>query len=225
VSFGPAAERIRRRVLSGLPLSLYLWRMLPLAAFAGLRITRLDEQVCSVRLPGGWRTRNPFGSTYFAAQAMAAEMSTGAPGLVLREDAPRSISMLPVALRASYLKRLSGPASFTCEQVPELAAAIARAAASDEPQALVVRSTGRDAAGEVVAEFEISWSFKRRAALRRSCRVGPLLQCVVVAVAVGVVSAAGCHIPWRVQGSMQATRPGSPRHHPPLPVAFGVHSG
>ena len=83
--------------------------MLPLAAFAGLRITRLDEHACSVRLPGGWRTRNPFGSTYFAAQAMAAEMSTGAPGLALREDAPRSVSMLPVGVRASYLKRLTGP--------------------------------------------------------------------------------------------------------------------
>jgi hypothetical protein len=26
----------------------------------------------------------------------------------------------------------------------------------------VIRSTGRDAAGDVVSEFEISWSFKRR---------------------------------------------------------------
>jgi hypothetical protein len=162
LSFGPAAEVVRRRVLSSLPMALYLWRVLPLAAFAGLRVTRLDEQACTVRLPGGWRTRNPFGSTYFAAQAMAAEMSTGAPGLLLREDAPRSLSILPVGVRASYVKRLLGPATFTCEDVAAIAAAIARAAVSDEPQALVVRSTGRNSAGEVVAEFEVSWSFKRR---------------------------------------------------------------
>jgi len=162
VSFGPAGEALRRRVLRGLPLTLWMWRMLPLAAFAGLRITRLDEQACSVRLPGGWRTRNPFGSTYFAAQAMAAELSTGAPALALRDDAPRSVSMLPVDLRARYGKRLVGPGSFTCEDVPAIAEAIARAAASDEPQLLVARSTGRNTAGEVVAEFEVSWSFKRR---------------------------------------------------------------
>jgi len=162
VSFGPAGEAVRRRVLRGLPLTLWMWRMLPLAAFAGLRITRLDEQACSVRLPGGWRTRNPFGSTYFAAQAMAAEMSTGAPALALRDDAPRSVSMLPLGVRASYGKRLVGPGSFTCEDVPAIADAIARAAASDEPQLLVARSTGRNTAGEVVAEFEVSWSFKRR---------------------------------------------------------------
>jgi hypothetical protein len=136
--------------------------VLPLAAFAGLRVTRLDEQACTVFLPGGWRTRNPFGTTYFAAQAMAAEMSTGAPALVLREDAPRSVSILPVGLRASYTKRLAGDATFTSEDVPAIAAAIARAAASDAPQALVARSTGRNAAGEVVSEFEISWSLKRR---------------------------------------------------------------
>jgi hypothetical protein len=163
LSFGPRAERVRRRVLSGLPFGLYLWRILPLGAFAGLRVVRLDAAACVVRLPGGWRTRNPFGSTYFAAQAMAAEMSSGAPALVLREDAPRSISMLPVGLRASYLKGLRGPGTFTCEDVAALAAAIARAAQSDEPQVLIARCTGRDAAGEVVSEFEVTWSLKRRA--------------------------------------------------------------
>lgn len=162
MSFGPRSEALRHRVLGGLPLSLWLWRMLPLAAFAGLRVTRLDEQACRVHLPGGWRTRNPFGSTYFAAQAMAAEMSTGAPGLVLREDAPRSLSMLPLSLSVRYTKRLLGPGTFTCEDVPAIAAAIARAAAQGEPVPLLARSTGRNAAGEVVSEFEIGWSFKSR---------------------------------------------------------------
>ncbi len=136
--------------------------MLPLAAFAGLRVTRLDEHACTVHVPGGWRTRNPFASTYFAAQAMAAEMSTGAPALVLREDAKRPVSMLVVGLRASYTKRLVGPGAFTCEDVAAIEATIARAAETDEPQLLIARSTGRDAAAEVVAEFELSWSFKRR---------------------------------------------------------------
>jgi hypothetical protein len=164
VSFGPKAEKARRRVLSGLPVALYLWRMLPLAAFAGLRVVRLDEQACTVRLPGGWRTRNPFASTYFAAQAMAAEMSTGAPGLVLREDAARPLSMLVLSVRASYGKRLTGPGSFTCEDVPLIRAAVERAAASDEPQVVSARSVGRDAASETVAEVVVDWSFKRRSA-------------------------------------------------------------
>lgn len=162
MSFGEKGERARGRVLSRVPVTLWMWKTLPLAAFAGLRVVRLDEAACAVRLPGGWRTQNPFRSTYFAAQAMAAEMSTGAPALVLLQDAPGSVAMLVVGLRARYGKKLVGPGTFTFEDVAGMKAAVERAAASDEPQALTARSTGRDAAGDVVAEFEVDWSFKRR---------------------------------------------------------------
>ena len=80
-AFGKA-EPLRRRMLSPWGLRAYMLARLPLALAAGLRVDVLDERACSVSLPGGWRTRNPFGSTYFAAQTMAAEMSTGAPALL-----------------------------------------------------------------------------------------------------------------------------------------------
>ena len=162
MSFGEKGERARGRVLSRVPVTLWMWKSLPLAAFAGLRVVRLDEAACAVRLPGGWRTQNPFRSTYFAAKAMAAEMSTGAPALVLLQDAPASVALLVVGLRARYGKKLVGPGTFTFEDVAGMKAAVERAAASDEAQALTARSTGRDAAGDVVAEFEVDWSFKRR---------------------------------------------------------------
>jgi hypothetical protein len=142
---------------------LWMWRVLPLAAFAGLRVVRLDDQACCVRLPGGWRTRNPFRSAYFAAQAMAAEMSTGAAALVLVRDVPASVSPLVVGLRASYTKKLVGPGLFTFEDVAGMRAAVEAAAAADAPQTFAARSTGRDRAGDAVAEFEIGWSFRRRA--------------------------------------------------------------
>ena len=163
MSFGPAAEKARRQVMSPVPVTAWMWKTLPLAAFAGLRVVRLDEEACAVRLPGGWRTQNPFRSTYFAAQAMAAEMSTGAPALVLLRDAPASIAMLVVGMRAAYARKLVGVGVFTFDDVAGLRAAIDRAAAADEPQAFTGHSTGRDEKGDVVAEFEIDWSFKRRA--------------------------------------------------------------
>jgi hypothetical protein len=162
MSFGPGAEKARRQVLGRLPVTLWMWRTLPLAAFAGLHVVRLDEEACAVRLPGGWRTRNPFRSTYFAAQAMAGEMSTGAPALVLLEDAKASVAMLVVGLRVTYSKKLVGEGVFTFEDVAGMKAAIDRAARDDAPQVFVARSVGRDGAGEAVAEFEITWSFKRR---------------------------------------------------------------
>ncbi len=162
MSFGPEAEARRRRVLSRLPTTLWMWKTLPLAAFAGLRVIRLDDAGCSVRLPGGWRTQNPFRSTYFGAQAMAAEMSTGAPALVLLADALASVAMLVVGLSATYSKKIVGPSVFAFDDVAGMRAAVEKAASTDEPQVFVARSVGRDAAGDVAAEFEITWSFKRR---------------------------------------------------------------
>jgi Domain of unknown function (DUF4442) len=144
------------------PFTLWLWKTLPLAAVAGLRIVRLDPEACAVRLPGGWRTRNPFRSTYFAAQTMAAEMSTAAPAMVLIRDVSSSVALIIVGLRSTYTKKLVGAGLFSFEDISGMKAAIDRASASDEPQRYTARPLGRDAGGEVVSTFEVDWSFKRR---------------------------------------------------------------
>ena len=162
MSLTPEAERLRRRLLNPWLFRVYLLGQLPLAAAAGLRVRRLDETGCDVSLPGGWRTRNPFASTYFAAQAMAAEMSTGAPASILVASAPASVAFILRGIGAVFTKRIVGPSLFTFEDMDGLRAAVDRAAAGPEEQAYTGRSTARTAAGEPAAEFEITWSFKRR---------------------------------------------------------------
>jgi len=81
-----------------------LWSKLPLAAFAGLRVMRLDERGAEVKLPAGWKTQNPFGSTYFAAQAMA-EGKTGAE----RSDGIASLEGRFTVYRATYRHTVKGP--------------------------------------------------------------------------------------------------------------------
>jgi hypothetical protein len=72
--------------------------------------------------------------------------------------------MLVLSVRANYSKRLTGPGTFTCEDVPAIREAIDQAAANDAPQVISARSLGRNADGETVAEFVVDWSFKRRTA-------------------------------------------------------------
>ena len=156
------AQAARRRLLRPWNFRLYLWARLPLAACAGLRLQRLDESGCAVSLPGGWRTQNPFRSMYFAAQAMAAEMSTGAPAMMLAEGASASVSMLVREVRGVFTRRIVGPAIFTFDDLAAMHAAVDRAVASGESETFVARSTGRTREGEPAAEFEITWSFKRR---------------------------------------------------------------
>jgi hypothetical protein len=162
VSFNEKSDALRRRLLTPWRFKAYLWTKLPLAACAGLSLRSLDERSCVVALPGGWRTQNPFRSTYFAAQAMAAEMSTGAPAMVLVQGAPASVAMILRGLEAVFTKRIQGGSSYTFDDVAGLQAVVERAAASGESESYVGTSIVRTADGAAAAEFKVTWSFKRR---------------------------------------------------------------
>jgi len=162
VTLNARSEASRRRLLRPWNFRLYLWARLPLAACAGLSLRRLDATGCTVALPGGWRTRNPFRSMYFAAQAMAAEMSTGAPAMMLAEGASASVSMLVREVRGVFTRRVLGAAEFVFDDLAGMRDAVDRAVASGESESYVARSLGHAGDGVTASEFEITWSFKRR---------------------------------------------------------------
>ena len=155
-------ERLRRRLLNPLYFKAYLLYRLPLAAWSGLRLARLDDEGCAVRLPGGWRTRNPFGSTYFAAQTMAAEMATGAVAMALVRATAPSLAFILREIRCVFARRIQGPSTYTFADVAGMRAAIARALASGESESFVARVTASSESAPTASEFEITWSFKRR---------------------------------------------------------------
>jgi hypothetical protein len=161
--FSAEADRLRLKLLQPWSFRLYLLGKLPLALAAGLRLERLDYQECVVGLPGGWRTRNPFGSTYFAAQAMAAEMSTGAPAMLFAAGAPQSVALILVEIRAVFSKRIVGPSHYTFSDLTAMKEAVDRATAQDEPVTFAARSMVRAGDGSIASAFEVTWSFKRRA--------------------------------------------------------------
>lgn len=155
-------ERERRRLLNRVTFQAYLWARLPLAACAGLRVLRLDDAGCTVRLPGGWRTRNPFGSAYFAAQTMAAEMATGAPAMLLVRALAPSVAFILREVRGGFSKRVQGPSLYAFDDVAGLRAVVERALSSGEGETYTGRVRATNGAGEIASEFEITWSFKRR---------------------------------------------------------------
>lgn len=159
---GEGLERERRRLLNPLFFKAYLLYRLPLAACSGMRLLRLDDEGCTVRLPGGWRTRNPFGSTYFAAQTMAAEMATGAVAMLLVRTTAPSLAFILREVRGGFLKRIQGPSTYTFADVAGMRAVIARALASGESETFTARVEASSGSAETASEFEITWSFKRR---------------------------------------------------------------
>ena len=56
----------------------FLFFKLPSAFICGVRVKAINEKHCVVSVKHRWINQNPFNSMYFAVQAMAAELSTGA---------------------------------------------------------------------------------------------------------------------------------------------------
>jgi uncharacterized protein DUF4442 len=157
-----SAAKLRRRMLSPLLMRGFFLAKLPLALIAGLRVRELDAERCVTTVPYGWRTTNPFRSTYFAALSMAAELSTGALAMTAVRLAPRPVSMLITGMNAEFGKKATGLTSFTCEDGAKLSAAVDRTVATGEPVAVEAATVGTAPDGNVVARFTFTWSFKVR---------------------------------------------------------------
>jgi acyl-coenzyme A thioesterase PaaI-like protein len=157
-----ATAKLRRRMLNPFLMRGFFLAKLPLALFAGLRLRELNEERCVATVPYGWRSTNPFRSTYFAALSMAAELSTGALALAAVESAPRNVAMLITGLTASFEKKATGLTTFTCTDGPRVFEAVARTIATGEPVAVEVPTVGTSPDGTVVARFTFTWSFKVR---------------------------------------------------------------
>jgi Domain of unknown function (DUF4442) len=151
-----------RRLMHPVKFRMYLLTRLPSAYFSGLRLKDLDPSKSLVTVPYTWFSKNPFRSTYFACLAMAAEMSTGVLALVHTHERKPSVSMLVVNLQAAFFKKATGRTSFRCEDGLLIGAAVEKAVASGQGQTVVAKSMGTNQAGEKVAEFLITWSFKAR---------------------------------------------------------------
>jgi hypothetical protein len=141
---------------------LFLLSKLPAAYFSGVRVREVDEHKCSVTIPFKWLTQNPFHSTYFASLSMAAEMSTGTLALAQIYKRQPPVSMLVVKVESHYFKKAADRTTFTCEDGLLIKQAVEDSIASGEGKTVTAKSVGRNKAGEIVAEFFVTWSFKAK---------------------------------------------------------------
>ena len=135
---------------------------LPMAFLSGLRIETLDSQECMVSVRYNYLTKNPFKSIYFACQSMAAELSSGM--LCFRATEGHNVALLVVGVEAKYTKKAVGKINFTCSNGPQIQVSVLKALESGKGEAVTVKSVGVDEAGDIVSEFQFTWSFKKRRA-------------------------------------------------------------
>lgn len=147
-------------IQSKLKFRLYLLQNLPAAFFSGLKIEKAGAGECIVSIPYKWFTRNPFRSTYFACLSMAAEMSTGILAMAHVYKSKPRISMLVVDLEGKFTKKATGRTWFRCDSGQAISEAVVRARSAAEAQMVKTHSVGTNEAGDTIAEFFITWSFK-----------------------------------------------------------------
>lgn len=141
---------------------MFLFSKLPSAYFAGVRVKDLDANSCTVSVPYKWFSQNPFRSTYFACLGMAAEMSTGALAMAHLYKIQPAVSMLVTGIEGSFVKKATDLTTFICKDGSIIRQAIIDSIDTGESQVVRAKSVGKNVAGEIVAEFFITWSFKAR---------------------------------------------------------------
>ncbi|OQY02904.1 MAG: thioesterase [Bacteroidetes bacterium 4572_117] len=135
-------------------------KKLPLAFLTGLKIIHIDENMASVSIPFKYLNQNPFQSIYFAALAMAAELSTGIMAMISVQSASKPVSMLVFNMSASFMKKARGKIVFSCYEGKAIEGAIEESIKTGEGKTVTVTSKGVDNEGDEVADFKFTWTFK-----------------------------------------------------------------
>ena len=134
---------------------------LPLAIITGLKIQEINNSFCKTTVHYKYLNKNPFGSTYFAVQSMAAELSTGALSLIAVEGLRSDVSFILTGMRGEFLKKSNGKIEFVCKEGEKLHEIVKKIREENGQQKEKTVSTiGYDSDGEIVSKFEFTWSFR-----------------------------------------------------------------
>ncbi|WP_309642333.1 DUF4442 domain-containing protein [Flavobacterium sp.] len=146
--------------MSRFKINLFLFLKLPSAFWCGVRLKSITQGQCVTSVRHRWFNQNPFQSMYFAVQAMAAELSTGA--LVMRsiQESGKKISMLVANNKGNFTKKATGRITFTCNDGQKVNDAIQQTIATGEGQTVWLKSIGTNEKGEQVSEMDFEWTVK-----------------------------------------------------------------
>ncbi len=143
-------------------LNLFLFLKLPAAFWSGVRVRSISNSLCEVAVKHRWINQNPFQSMYFAVQAMAGELSTGALVMLHIKASGHNISMLVAQNKSVFTKKATGKITFVCTQGNAIQEAIQTAILTKEGQTIWLTSIGKNANGEQVSEMQFEWTLKVR---------------------------------------------------------------
>lgn len=133
---------------------------LPSAWLCGVRVKHIDKSDCTVSVKHRWINQNPFKSMYFAVQAMAAELSTGALVMSKIQESDAKVSMLVAQNKTRFSKKATGKIKFSCYDGDKVNEALEKTIETGEGQTLWMKSVGVNEEGVEVSVFRIRMDFE-----------------------------------------------------------------
>jgi hypothetical protein len=138
----------------------FMFFKLPLAYLGGVRVASIEETEAIVKIKHRWINQNPYKSMFWAAQGMAAEMTTGVLVMSQIEKSKRKISMLVTHQEAKFTKKATGKIQFICKDGGLIKDAIQKSIDTGEGQVITLTSEGFNKDGVSVSKFQFEWSLK-----------------------------------------------------------------
>lgn len=99
---------------------------------------------------------------YFAVQAMAAELSTGALVMSYIKESNAKVSMLVANNEATFTKKATGRISFSCDDGIAIKKAIEKTVETGQGQTVWMEAIGTNDDGIQVSKFRFEWTVKRK---------------------------------------------------------------
>lgn len=143
-------------------LNTFLMLKLPSAWISGVRVRKITRAECEVRVRHRWINQNPFNSMYFAVQAMAAEMSTGAMVMLHIKESGEKISMLVAQNKAVFTKKATGKIIFICRDGSLISQAVEKTLSTGQGETFWMRSIGYNEEGVEVSTFDFEWTVRKK---------------------------------------------------------------
>jgi len=148
--------------MNQLKYTFFLFFQLPSAFFCGVRLKYLDSFKSIVSINHSWFNKNPFKSIFWAAQGMAAELTTGSLIKNAIKESGVNVSYLVIENKSSFYKKATGKIIFECNQGKELQDLFNSFDKDNNKAIIELKSIGTDSNNIKVSEFSFTWSLKVR---------------------------------------------------------------
>jgi len=148
--------------MNSIKYTFFLFFQLPSAFFCGVRLKYLDSLKSIVSINHSWFNKNPFKSIFWAAQGMAAELTTGSLIKNVIKESGLNVSYLVVENKSSFYKKATGKIIFECNQGKELQDLFNSFNQDNDNAIIELKSVGVDSNNVKVSEFSFTWSLKVR---------------------------------------------------------------